>query len=153
MKNRHLKLTIEFVPLSAWGQNIRSKVKRSLWEKIRKDTIAKHAGKCAICGAGGKLYCHEVWSYQDRTRVQKLTALEPLCWACHRVKHLGSTELLIASGRLSESVIDRLIRHFMRVNNCDRKVFETHRVATLKFWKTRSKHHWTLDLGEYDQQT
>ena len=95
MKKRRLKLALEFVPLTAWGQNVRSKVKRSVWEKLRRDAILKYNAKCAICGAGGKLFCHEVWNYQDKHHVQKLMAIEPLCWSCHRVKHLGSTELLI----------------------------------------------------------
>jgi hypothetical protein len=104
--------------------------------------------KCAICEAKGKLFCHEVWNYDYKKRVQVLKAFEPLCWACHRVKHFGSTEMLIAGGYLSPGAAERLVRHFMRVNDCDRNAFEGHKTEATRLWTKRSKHFWKLDLGD-----
>jgi hypothetical protein len=60
------------VPSSAWGQNLRSRLSRSVWEQMRRDAIAIHHEKCAICEGGGKLFLHEVWEYDDKEHVHRL---------------------------------------------------------------------------------
>ncbi len=81
--NPSLKVTIELVPLTAWGQNLRSNIKWSQWDKLRKYTFEEHEGACAICGAArGYLICHEVWEYDDKRHVQRLITLRPLCAGC-----------------------------------------------------------------------
>jgi hypothetical protein len=34
-------------------------------------------------------FCHEVWSYHERTGVQRLEGFIALCDFCHEVKHIG----------------------------------------------------------------
>ncbi len=36
-----------------------------------------------------RLECHEVWEYEEQTRVQRLSSLVALCTRCHQVKHWG----------------------------------------------------------------
>jgi hypothetical protein len=57
---KELKLTIELIPESAWGENLRKYLRKEIWEKIRKEVFRKANYKCSICGKRGKLHCHEV---------------------------------------------------------------------------------------------
>jgi hypothetical protein len=146
-----LRLTMELVPLTAWGQGLRNRLKRSQWEKLRQEVFDKFKGKCAVCGASLRYFvCHEVWEYDDRDRIQKLRRLESLCWMCDRVKqHFGNTEMLIMEGAWKPSLLDRLVRHFMRVNDCDIETFEGHKAEAYEKWGERSTYEWKLDLGKY----
>jgi 5-methylcytosine-specific restriction endonuclease McrA len=86
------KLTIELVPSTSWYTNVRSNVSKSEWDKIRKKCYAAASHKCEICGGKGRKHpveCHEVWDYDDKLKVQKLTSLVSLCPSCHQVKHAG----------------------------------------------------------------
>ena len=88
-----MKLTIELIPKTSWCSNVRSLVKRSVWDKLRKQICS--VGKCQICGAStsqktissicsNRLECHEVWAYDDKTHVQTLTGLVALANAAIR---------------------------------------------------------------------
>jgi hypothetical protein len=141
-----LRLTIALVPQAAWGANLRAALPRAAWEAIRAATYARAGHRCAICGARGRLACHETWRFDDQTRVQRLAGCVALCARCHHVKHLGRAELLARQGKLN---LERVIRHFLRVDQCDRAAFEAHRAAAFRQWAERSRHPWTLDLGAY----
>jgi predicted restriction endonuclease len=43
---------------------------RKEWDKLRKEVYAEYGHRCGICGAQGRLNCHERWSYDDETHVQ-----------------------------------------------------------------------------------
>jgi hypothetical protein len=47
------------------------------------------------------------------------------------------------------SLIERLIRHFSQVNQCDRKAFERQRAY--KKWGRPVKREWKLDFGIYSE--
>jgi hypothetical protein len=52
--------------------------------------LPKLNNKCEICGGnspGRGLDLHEVWSYDIKTKTQKLERLEGLCIYCHEAKH------------------------------------------------------------------
>lgn len=138
-----LRLTIELVPATAWGQNLRRALPRAAWERLRARVLAASGHRCAICGAGGRLHCHEVWNYDDERHIQRLVGCLALCRLCHAVKHLGHSELLASRGQLDE---EWLIAHFMRVNACDRATFAAHRAAAYDQWAERSRHDWTLEF-------
>lgn len=61
-----------------------------------------------ICGATARLEAHERWSYDEKTRVQKLTDVVAVCADCHAVLHIGRTQLKGDEARAAE--------HFMKVN-------------------------------------
>lgn len=144
--SKELKLTVELVPRKAWGQNLRGQITRGEWDKIRKDVIASQEHRCGICRAEGKLICHEVWEYDDVSHIQKLKSLIALCDLCNHVKHLGHASILAGQGKLD---MKRVEEHFMRVNECDLETFRKHAREAMAQHKERSKHEWSLDLGNY----
>lgn len=140
----NLKLTIELVPASAWQNNLRFILKPSMWKKLRRLTIKKYNFKCAICNISGWLQTHEVWEYDDKNHIQKLKNIIPLCRMCHAVKHIGLTGIQASRGALD---YERVIKHFMKVNNCNRETFEKHQKSAFKKFEERSRYEWQLDLS------
>lgn len=143
-----LKLTIELVPSTSWGNNVRSAVPRSAWDKLRRKTYADYGHKCGVCGAQARLNCHEIWRFDDRKHLQMLVGFIGLCDMCHHVKHLGEAGLLAAEGKLD---YEKVRQHYMRVNACDRQTFEAHKAAAFGQWRERSGTEWTVDLSRLQQ--
>ncbi len=139
-------MKIELVPSTSWYDNLRKVLPKSEWDKIRKRTYAKYGHRCGICGAEGKLNCHEIWEYDDKKHVQKLIDFIALCDMCHHVKHIGLAGILASEGKLD---YDKVIEHFMKVNNCNKNAFEKHREEAFAKWREHSEHEWHVDLGEY----
>jgi hypothetical protein len=139
-----LRLTIELVPATAWGANLRDVLTRAGWDQLRRTVYARFGQRCAICGAGGRQHCHEVWQYDDAQHIQRLEGCLALCALCHHVKHLGHAGILARAGKLDMA---RVIAHFCAVNGCDRATFAAHRDAAFAQWHERSRYEWTTDLG------
>ena len=142
----NLRLTIELVPETCWYSNMRKVLSRAQWDKLRKQVYADYNHRCGICGAAGKLECHEIWRYDDEQHIQSLQGFIALCEWCHHVKHIGLSGLLAGQGKLD---YDKVIAHFMQVNGCDGETFEQHRKEAFAQWRERSKHEWVTELGEY----
>jgi len=150
-----MKLTIELVPSTSWGNNLRDEanLSRKRWDELRRSCYEKAGHKCEVCGGvGWRTYkgikrsiveCHERWSYVDG--VQVLEGLIALCPPCHRVKHIGRE---MSVGRGEEAVM-----HMMKVNGisvdeaCD-MVDEAFRVHA-----ERSQRSWVLDLSWLEEQS
>ena len=139
-------LFIELVPQSSWGDNVRSRLKTSDWDRIRKAEYRRADYKCEICGGTGieqgckwPVECHEIWDYNDRTHVQSLVRLIALCPKCHHAKHFGRAELM---GDREE-----VIEHLMTVNQWTRVDAERHVKDAMLTWDRRSRHPWTLELS------
>jgi hypothetical protein len=145
-----LRLTIELVPSTCWFANLRDVLTPAAWEALRKQVIAASGRRCAICGASGRLHCHEVWDYDDAARVQTLRGFLALCATCHHVKHIGMAGILASQGKLS---YERVVEHFLRVNGCDRATFQRHYREAMETWRERSRHEWVTDLGPYNPPT
>ncbi|HEY0003805.1 MAG TPA: HNH endonuclease [Pyrinomonadaceae bacterium] len=139
-------LTIELVPKSCWYKNVRSHVSRDEWERLKAHTFGRARRVCEICGGKGSRWpveCHEVFSYDDASRVQKLERLIALCPRCHEVKHIG---LAGVRGRRREAVA-----HLARVNNWSREDAEAYIEGCFEQWHRRSCHEWSLDLSYLEQ--
>lgn len=143
-KKQKLKLTIELVPASSWQNNLRSLLKPQMWEKLREEVYKKYNYKCTICGNGGRLHAHEVWDYDNENHIQKLVEIIALCFKCHAVKHIGLAGIQASEEKLN---FENLIKHFMKVNNCDRETFEIHQKEAFKKFDERSRYEWQLDLN------
>lgn len=65
-KPRWLKLPVELVPESQWYKNLRKQVRPGVWGKLRKEIYAQAGYKCQVCGAEGKLHCHEKWEFDEK---------------------------------------------------------------------------------------
>jgi hypothetical protein len=142
------KLEIELVPKTTWGNNLRKKVPKKKWDELRRQIYAKYGHRCGICGSEGRMNCHELWSYDDKKHIQRLVGFIALCDLCHHVKHLGFASILASEGKLDYNAI---IKHFMKVNNCNKATFEKCKDEAFTKWRERSKHKWKVDLGEYRQ--
>ena len=71
-----MKLTIELVPQSSWGNNLRSEanLSKGQWDKLRKESYRKANYKCEICGEKGPKWpveCHEIWHYDDEKHTRE----------------------------------------------------------------------------------
>jgi hypothetical protein len=132
------KLGIELIPSTCFYSNLRNRVTKEVWDKIRKKTYSNDNNLCSVCGRVGELHCHEVWVYDDDLHIQKLSSLVALCKMCHMVKHIGY---------YGESYA--LLNHFMNVNRCSSNDFWLANSLAWEIWEDRSSHEWVQDLGSY----
>lgn len=142
---KNIKLTVELIPASNFYNNIRSIVKKTQWDVIRKECYAKANHKCEICGETGKeqgykntVECHEIWDYNFKSKKQILTGLISLCVRCHLCKHIGRA---FAVGKQAEVFL-----HMEKVNNWNHKQLVTYLRDVFIEHKKRSTIKWTLNL-------
>ena len=140
-------LTIELVPQPCWYSNLRDKMTRSAWDKLRKQVYAQYNYHCGICQTSNvTLHCHEIWQYDDELHIQKLQGFIALCPMCHHCKHIGLAEILADQGKLD---FNQIIEHFMRVNQCSVEEYQAHSSQSWKTWRMRNNFQWTTELGSY----
>lgn len=139
---KDFRLSIELVPSTAWGQNLRKLMKPFMWHSIRNEVLEKAKGTCMICKANGTLDCHEVWIYDDESHIQKLAGFLALCKDCHDLKHIG-----FASLSHGKPKYEKLVNHFMKVNNCSRADFVDHYNTAMNLFNERSKYDWEMDIS------
>ena len=144
-----MKLEIELVPKSSWYKNLRNNISKQEWDRIRKEVYRKAGNKCGICKSSGRLFCHEVWKYDDVKNIQSLTEFKTLCEKCHYIKHLGFVNVKTASGELPKYFMNSLIEHFCKVNNCSIKDFREHESKSYQTWLRRSKKKWKIDVSKW----
>lgn len=142
-----MKLTVELVPRSLWGINLRSELPKSKWDKLRKATYKKANFVCEICGGVGRKWpveCHEIWHYDDENKVQRLDGLIALCPPCHQVKHLGRS---LGIPQLKYATL----AHLGNVNCLTEADLEYYLNHVFGKWRVRSESKWTQDLSKLDQ--
>jgi hypothetical protein len=135
------RLTIELVPKTSWYHNVRALTDELGWDRIRRQVYRQADYRCEICGGKGPEHpveCHEVWRYDDRTRVQLLVRMIALCPACHQVKHLGFANV---KGRGAQARA-----HLARVNGWTLAQADAYIAEAFQVWAQRSQGPWTLDL-------
>ena len=141
-----MKLTIELVPQSSWGNNLRSEanLSKEQWDRLRKESYKKANYKCEICGDKGSKWpveCHEIWHYDDQTHTQTLKGLISLCPTCHKAKHLGRT-LSVETPEIQSQVLTKL----STLNKLTHQQTEEYIIEVFNQWNQRSQHKWKLDL-------
>jgi len=140
-----MRLTVELVPQTSWGTNVRSMVDKSSWDRIRRKCYKAADYSCEICGGVGPRHpveCHEIWHYNDDTNVQTLTGFVALCPNCHRVKHLGRTFAVgLGHGAL---------KHLSHVNEMTMNESADYVDNVFEQWKQRSILPWTVDISFID---
>jgi len=139
-----MKLEIELVPSTAWYSNLRTKISRQEWDRIRFKVYNDYNNCCAICGAKSQLNCHEIWKYNDDNHIQTLKGFIALCEDCHMIKHIGFAEIQESKGLLD---MHKLIDHFLKVNEVDINIFEKHKSEAFKVWAERSRYEWKTEFG------
>lgn len=143
---KNIKLTIELVPETCWVSNVRTCVSERDWDRIRKASYKVAGNKCEICKGQGPTHpveCHEVWAYDDKTRIQKLERMISLCPSCHRVKHFGLSQLR-GLGQITLS-------HLAKINEWDLTKAHLYTVWAMEVWEERSGKTWRLDLSLLDR--
>ncbi len=135
------KLNFELVPDSCWYSNLRSILPKGAWEIIKKDARVRSENKCAICGARAKILdAHEVWSYDLKSKTQKLEDVIAVCKDCHSVIHIGRTQLVGNE--------ERAENHYMKVNNCSYADYKKAlNEANLEHKKRNEIDEWKLDVS------
>jgi hypothetical protein len=139
-------LLVELIPNTAHYSNVRTMLKPSEWDKLRKESYALANHKCEICGDNGKnqrykhpVECHEIWEYDDEKHIQKLIGLISLCPLCHLTKNIGRA---MAIGNEKICYIQ-----LIKVNKWSQEQVMKHIRAAFELNKERSKHQWTLDIS------
>lgn len=126
--------------------NVRAVVTTKQWDILRKQVASAAWDVCQICGGIGPEHpveCHEIWEYNDETKVQKLAGMIALCPNCHMVKHFGFARI---SGKE-----DQAFSHFMKVNGLKKIQAEAEITKAFDTWRKRSTIDWTLDLSGLEQ--
>lgn len=137
-----MKLTIELVPATSWGNNLRSAMTSKQWRALSGMICDRAYNVCEICGEVGPKHpveCHEIWEYNERKQIQRLTGMIALCPNCHLVKHIGYARV---AGKY-----DLALKHFRKVNGLKKIEAEEAVKAAFQKWRDRNKQTWTLDLS------
>ena len=141
-----LKLSIDLVPVTARENSVRKNVSGGVWEEIQVECFKTYDNKCGLCGAGGKLACHEVWDYDDTTHTQRLNGFIALCQDCDNIKHIGIAQIRADKGEVDFGL---LIEHFCAVNKCSREIFDVNYFQTFAMFMQRNAFSWRPDYGNY----
>lgn len=146
MDKNNIILKIELIPSSCFFSNVRTLLPKKYWDILRKASYERAEHKCEICGDNGKnqgyrhnVECHEIWSYDDKLKIQILEGLISLCPRCHQIKHFGRTS---AVGLQAVA-----FKHMEKVNNWTHKECITHLAESMTEWQDRSKYKWNIDLN------
>src|SRR5690242_13163710 len=119
-EEQRLRLTIELVPSPLWNVNLRTAIGQTAWKKLSKSIRDGYEG-CGLCDTPRaqlkRLNCHEIWLHDDERHIQNLQGFIALCDWCHHIKHIGLAGTLARQGQLD---FERLIQHFLTVNQCTR---------------------------------
>lgn len=135
------RLTVELVPRTSWGKNVRKIVSQDTWKALRISKL-RESRSCAICASErfeDELHLHEVWDYDDSTKTQTLTSLILLCRFCHDAKHLGRA-IKVGDG-------EEAMAHFCQVNGWPSDKAKSYFLSQLNTWRERSEHEWELDVS------
>ena len=135
-------LAIELIPSSSFGKNLRKALTSTTWDTIRKKVYERANNRCEICGGQGSRHpveCHEIWDYDDESRMQRLLKFEALCPECHLVKHIGRASAI----GLWEEAVD----HLAKVNDWPREDAEDYANRQLATWARRSQYQWNVDCS------
>jgi len=135
------RLTCELVPSTSWGNSLKKRLPKMVWDRLRDDCYRNADHQCEICCASGTMEAHEVWSYDDTAHTQTLVRLISLCNDCHQIKHFGRAVKVC-----SEEELDALSVHFTRVNCCSEDDFDQHLKQVQAKWAERSRYEWQLIL-------
>jgi hypothetical protein len=137
-----MKLTIELVPSTCWFSNVRTVLSKKQWDVLRSKVYSEAYDICEICGGIGPKHpveCHEIWEYDDKKLIQKLTGMIALCPDCHMVKHIGLAQVMKKG--------DLAIKHLMKVNKLKKADAEKYVADSFKKWAERSQKKWKLDIS------
>lgn len=133
-------LFVDLIPNTCWFKNVRTCIKSSDWDILRKYVYSRANYTCECCNLSTKqLDAHERWHYDAETSVQKLVRIIALCKSCHLSTHYGYARV---SDRESEAY-----DHLKRVRNFNDYECNDHIAEAFDVWRERNSQLWFLDLS------
>jgi hypothetical protein len=141
-----MKLRIEVLPKTCWNSNLRTKLKKGDWDKIRKNVYAKEGMRCHICEIQcDSIDAHEVWEFDEIKHIQRLTEIIGVCKLCHNVIHYGRAQKVGYEKEAREQ--------FIKVNACEIIDLQEALLQVQSDYNRRSKiDDWKLDLTLIEEQ-
>jgi hypothetical protein len=136
----------ELIPRSSWFNNLRSLLAQDQWDIIRKQAYRAAGYRCEICGGKGEKWpveAHERWWFDDKNSIQYLDGLIALCPLCHKVKHIGFTEI---RGGVPAYIAARA--WMARINNWSEDVCEIAIREEFQRWEERNRINWKVDYSQ-----
>lgn len=140
----YLRLAVEPIPAGSRRASLANLMPRGQWDHLRRSVYRKARYRCQICGREGRLYCHEIWQYNEETAYQFLRGFEALCRDCHDTRHL----FFISDARRRAI----LFRHFLTVNRVTREQGIQHLVDVYRQQQKLNQRKWIVNYGEYNWQ-
>ena len=137
-----IKLTVDFVPETAWLSNICNYIKKRDWDSLKETIYTRAYRVCEICNCKiqkNAFKCHQHWSYNDHDKVQTLIQLLALCPSCYELKHIGFTN---TSNRYK-----RALSHLAKINQWAISEAENYINHQLNTWLVRNQYKWSLDIS------
>ena len=142
-----MKLELHLIPQSSFYQNVR-KLLGSRWDTLSRQVRSERDFTCEICGTKPKstkdVHLHELWSFDDDKKVQKLIGFQCVCVDCHNVHHWGLSQIRGLNMNI-------LMNHACKVNKCDSVTFKDYVYKSFADWQKRSQIQWTLDMSELEE--
>lgn len=137
-----VSLYVDMVPRSAWYSNLRSELNPIEWEHLKRKTFQEANNCCEACdgiGPDHPVECHERWSYDEETQIQKLECTVAFCPDCHEATHYGLAGI---NGRSSQARAQ-----LMKVNAMTPACVDDHIRQASADWRRRNAIKWTLDAS------
>lgn len=126
---------------------IRSRLTNDEWTDLRRKVAKAAKQRCEACGRRGKEHpveCHDVWTFDAETAVQRLLGIHAYCPDCHRVRH-APEELAEESTREAKSR-DLTVQMAM-VNGWNRRDSERKLKERDDLRASLAGRKWTLDAS------
>lgn len=151
-------LTIELVPFTMHGKNLRAVLSKEHWREVCAFTHNLHRHRCLECGRDrlkAKLECHEQWEYSYRgytdsqnkyktIGVMRMERLLTLCHECHMGKHIKLAE--------KKGEYEHTKEHLKKVYGLTDLQFKWKVHKAVKKVREQSKFNYELDLTFMNHQ-
>lgn len=139
------KLSIDLLPMGAWGNDLSITLPKKYWDLIREDCYKKANKHCEICGEyTDDLHAHEIWQFDIVDQTQTLQDIVGICNKCHGVIHFRNSQI--------NGYGENAKRHFMIVNGASELDFASHLSEALIVFDQRNKvYRWNMivDLNKF----
>jgi hypothetical protein len=146
-------LSIEMVPAPLWGRNLRDRLTRTEWNRLRRWALDRAGNSCQVCGlhvdGGRNLVCHEQWRYEPDGEgwTQRLMDVAIHCRQCDGPTHIGRLH------QFGMIAVAPALRHLAAVNGWTHAKTMTHYLEAKRRWQQLSAipaERWNQDLTWYD---
>ena len=137
-----LRLTIEPIPYASRLATLAKLLPSERWDTLRRAVNRRARYRCQICGHEGRMYCHEIWQFNEERGHQFLRGFKALCELCHGVKHLTFVH--------DDNLQAKLLDHFITVNRVTKEEAEEYLMAAYGKQRRLNQSEWVINYGEHN---